>query len=1449
NWTNLVENLAAQGKTAFTTDPDFGLGIVTTPSSMKNVTVPFYSYDGSQLTDLHVDGVGNVVPVSSLGIGSALVATPHFLQADSSGYLTLAENNDPTATGAVALHVIQLSQERFRGSIQVLTPQDAFSEKINLQHTGDFGGNTATVYYQWWVRDVCPLSEAGTPDAPGQTAWQVYTQGLGLNSIAFTGRPDITLADKFFFVRYGGKDELGTVSDSSWRGVLPDDPAPDWSRPKEKPVPFQWAGAANSPQLQADGSRRYLPQLVMGWVKRVLDQINPYEARYSATFNGNAPATYSSMLQQAGGPYIGPVALNSDKDSLENLGLIQLYETVLQRAKDLTSTPGLATGGTDQAILLAATRLAFLYQLLGSEAFSDAQNSVVPQSADASTALPGDAFAFKNEVANPLQEELALLRGTDFLKAYPTFNRLFWNYFKADGEAFYNANYNIDDANNDGLIDESDAALRYPMGHGDAWGHYLSSLKMHYELLRRPGYGWLAQAELYSLLGNVLPVDYLDEKTLATIAADKVRAGAAILKSTYRNAYVADPAGQWQGYEDTAQPARAWGVSEWSRRVGQGAFFDWLAANAVTPAPSTNVLEGLDRIDRATTVAETASVAAGLVEVQEIVDQSNTGLNPLGLDAEAMAFQTDPYYDGTEWERNPPFKQSLDKAIAAAQNALAAYEFASQADQQLRRIADDTSALKNEALMQDLDYKNRLIAIYGRPYQGTIGSGKIFAEGYDGPDLVTYMYMTVTDPNQFMPLDPDTFVWTQSLKDDVVDVGNGLDFQAPFFGPTTGTKETGNNQNNLVFDGFYLNDNPWGSIILDTSNHPASGSSGDTVLKLKLPITEMSDVAFQAPSDWGSRSAGGSIQSGLAEILASQVELNMALQEYNEYTRKALLKVFYARQKMDALRERFVFTTVNQTALSFLAGIENVLEAVKREVTTTGFTVGEEINAGGVAIPRNIVAVGGDILSAVPGALNYAKLAVTTAVNYASDGLEIAKSLAKLTSKLTELAEGAGKETIAAYSEFLDVLKDLSETLAEEEIQRAKLMAPLRKQNWAGVTSLLAEGERLQKERTALNQQIAAKAQRNRYADLVTRINRTEAMRKYDQALDNALRHAWLAVKTYDYEMSLSSGHPSSVAVLLDEIVKTRSLGDWSGGLPRVGNGGLAGILGRLSANYDALEGQIGLNNRQGEVNLLSLRTEMMRISPASTSDDRWQAALKAARVTDLWQVPEFREYCRPFDAPSGGPQPGIVLRFSTEITPGKNFFGQPLSGLDHAFSPASFATKIRSFTAVFPGYDQASDGSPPQLSVTPRFYLLPVGLDVQRCSDTEFPTIRTWNVVSQRIPVPYPLTAGQLEDPSFQPSMDGRDGRYAERLRFGDSRAFISNLGFTGATEMLQSPLTSGWNSSSRLYGRSVWNTQWLLIVPGSTLSADKDGGLDRFIETVRDIQLYLETYSNQGM
>ena len=50
-------------------------------------------------------------------------------------------------------------------------------------------------------------------------------------------------------------------------------------------------------------------------------------------------------------------------------------------------------------------------------------------------------------------------------------------------------------------------------------------------------------------------------------------------------------------------------------------------------------------------------------------------------------------------------------------------------------------------------------------------------------------------------------------------------------------------------------------------------------------------------------------------------------------------------------------------------------------------------------------------------------------------------------------------------------------------------------------------------------------------------------------------------------------------------------------------------------------------------------------------------------------------------------PQPGIVLRFSTDISTGKNLFGKPLSGGDQAFSTSNFATKILGLGVAFEGY------------------------------------------------------------------------------------------------------------------------------------------------------------------
>jgi hypothetical protein len=49
-------------------------------------------------------------------------------------------------------------------------------------------------------------------------------------------------------------------------------------------------------------------------------------------------------------------------------------------------------------------------------------------------------------------------------------------------------------------------------------------------------------------------------------------------------------------------------------------------------------------------------------------------------------------------------------------------------------------------------------------------------------------------------------------------------------------------------------------------------------------------------------------------------------------------------------------------------------------------------------------------------------------------------------------------------------------------------------------------------------------------------------------------------------------------------------------------------------------------------------------------------------------------------------------------------------------------------------------------------------------------------------------------------------------------------------------------------LIGRSVWNTRWLLIVPGGTLQSDANEGLRLFINGVSDIQIFFKTYAYSG-
>ena len=51
-----------------------------------------------------------------------------------------------------------------------------------------------------------------------------------------------------------------------------------------------------------------------------------------------------------------------------------------------------------------------------------------------------------------------------------------------------------------------------------------------------------------------------------------------------------------------------------------------------------------------------------------------------------------------------------------------------------------------------------------------------------------------------------------------------------------------------------------------------------------------------------------------------------------------------------------------------------------------------------------------------------------------------------------------------------------------------------------------------------------------------------------------------------------------------------------------------------------------------------------------------------------------------------------------------------------------------------------------------------------------------------------------------------------------------------------------------TRFIGRSVWNDDWVLIIPGQTLDDDPVNGVTQFIQNVTDIKLTFETYGYSG-
>src|SRR6185436_15270620 len=185
------------------------------------------------------------------------------------------------------------------------------------------------------------------------------------------------------------------------------------------------------------------PQLAEGWIKRVLKGINPFNQRITDLFN-NSVNTEVSIVAQAGQRWEGDVALNLE--AINNAGLIEIYETVLNRGKMLSIGGGINYGPANDALLLAAGYLNDLYMVLGNEGWADAANPTIGIGTKDNTygEIATALFAFRGQVPTLLEEELALLRGRDDVaqpgvQTAPVYNRLVWNYTRGidAGEVIY----------------------------------------------------------------------------------------------------------------------------------------------------------------------------------------------------------------------------------------------------------------------------------------------------------------------------------------------------------------------------------------------------------------------------------------------------------------------------------------------------------------------------------------------------------------------------------------------------------------------------------------------------------------------------------------------------------------------------------------------------------------------------------------------------------------------------------------------------------------------------------------------------------------------------------------------------------------------------------------------------------------------------------------------------
>ena len=1601
------------------------------PTAPKQVSVSSFAASSGNTVSTNEIAV-NYVPVDHY----ALTA-----MGGGFGYLTFIENDGTKEMGVsdgdpISMHVIKVVPEYYAGRVTAREdPENLLSQQLSILYTESFGGDASKFEFEW--KKSFPTASGKVPDDYEGGYSHVFgsTPAAGLTRFVIGGQGDTlaNMVNTYYVMRYRLIDQK-SLSGTDLYGK--------WS---------DWCG----------------PTLAEGWVQRVLNNVTPYTQRMQDLYE-NAAETLTSMIREAGPPYQGDVALN--QDNLTNVGLIQLYMTVLNKAESISVNAGTNDREANKQLLQAVERLADLYMVLGNEAYADALNPTIGFGNSFSIDSPlvsldfgnlsSSLFCFDNQVPTLLDEELALLRGRSGTDApdtttSPYFNRLVWNFTKGitAGEVAYAVNYNVNSTNGDAVIDEEDAAIQYPQGHGDAWGHYLSAIKGYYRLLRNPNFSWAVSMGEMLLADSVVNVDYYDEQRFAEVGSALAKTAALIVDRTARKAYAENGGASGAGYLDE-DSSRGFGYAEWGTRGGIAALTTWMVANSLLPEAENNaeysVLEfsgettltnsmamlhensldmgrsdwtlefqvenvlpstlknetdplasilywdadtasdgagmsitlnkdgdvefsvggvstnlpdrltpgrslfavshtreendadewinrytlrlidnnghfysqchldsaetlyggvlifgeemtgeiheirlwnsvrsnselqatrsvvspnstgliaslrtftdslpgdgdvvlsdttgtalgnddvwvavspqwnhisqsgtevefsdgGLSRIDR-TTVPALTETAQAFSSIENTVSRLDMGLNPLGFSDNSIPFDLTPI--GMESGESSHFEQIAGRAKIALKNAAAILDLAQETSSQLRLLDNAQQANEDTLNKQEADYEAQLVTIYGTPYSGDIGPGKTYAQGYEGPDLINYMYM---DLEEFgLSEIPDSDASSMSV----------LRYSVP----------------DWALSSFIVNYVNKDSTLFSYSIRP--------------------DGLVQKPSDvTGTRSTQGEIQQAYADFLTAYREFEQALYWYDLYVSRvsdeaasAEASLVFAQVKLAAneavnIADKVAATSrlvIQQTydAADYAIQLATMsrslgLDAVP-QITGAGMTVNFDPSAVAAAamLPATLPA-----LSALYTARYTAKTSMNSA-DYASSWAETIKNAI--------LMVGEFNESRTAIWDRLESFVD-KQVEAADKVEQAYMKLVSAREN---IKVVQEKGLSLLEEREAYRARAVNKLTKMRYNDMFFRQVRDQQLERYEQAFLLAQKYVFLAAQVYDYETGLLSSDPEAGDAFRAEIVGARTIGEMNGDEPMLAGSssapGLSDILARLEANWLVLKPRLGINNPQTDTTWFSLRHELFRIAGGEDGDRAWRNMLASCWVDDLSSVSGFTSLCEPFGSSNTAAEPGLVIEFSSDITFAKNFFGLDLSGGDSAYDPTYFSTKIAGAGVRFDGYNLNSDGtaaSPAPLSRTPSVYLVPMGADRMRVPGKDKSEVLDYNILDQVVPVPFTVGSSHLDDPDWSPTYTGSTGGADIASRIRRYPSFRAAINGSDTEDALR---------STRLIGRSVWNTHWALIIPAGTLGADRESALNAFIygsdvnndgiaecPGVSDIKIGFRTYSHAG-